>query len=759
MTPKNLRLLEASSLFSSLKDDTRQNLLSSLSVRSIEAGGILFDQGATGEGLFVILDGEFTLLLEGSSRDSWVEMQRRTIGDTLGDFAFLNRSYHLVRSQAIRSCLVAELPRSTIDTLDRVDPSVRRTVYESASELARRVMLARLYIDLLGDVEERTLQRLLDASDVNRHRSGDVLYEAGARSDGLHFVVSGRLVAERPALDGGIDTVREFRAPDVVGVGNLLSGVPHGEALYASRASVVAHLPLHALDEIVLDDGRMVATLSRRLLERTSPPELGFGRSTVVQPRTFALVLGSEDEQMRSHVYSLLDEMNRAGPVELLSADRFDHAFGVAGAARLPSTDLLDRSMSRWFDHRERRHDATLYLVDGEIDAWAERVVNRADRILFVAHANSDPAQLATAVERIRAFFREGRHAPPVELTLLHERDVEQPSGTDAWLERIQPSRFHHVRQGSAKHIESLARRLGSRERGLVLSSGGARGYAHLGLQHYLEQHELDVDHVGGTSMGALLGAGIALGRSHAAITELSDRFANRRALFDYTLPLVAIMSSKKLTTFCQHVCGDTMIEDMWTPFFAMSADLSDGTVRLHDRGPLWLAVRSSISLPGLFSPVPTADGALLVDGAVLDGFPVAQMRRRLGGLGEVIGCNVSRQPEPMTRFAFGSHVSGWHVLRSRLSPFRRRIETPRAIETLLRSTDVKDIRHTTEQRELCDILIEPDVSDYELLDFQRFRDIAAIGYEATRRVLTGETTRNLAASRRHEAAQSTASD
>jgi len=281
------------------------------------------------------------------------------------------------------------------------------------------------------------------------------------------------------------------------------------------------------------------------------------------------------------------------------------------------------------------------------------------------------------------------------------------------------------------QHIARIARRISGRARGLVLSGGGARGYAHLGVYRYLQEHNLPIDYIGGTSMGALLGASMAMGSSADDIMELSSEFANKKALFDYTLPLASLLKSRKLTRFCQTVYQHHRIEDLWIPFFCVSSNLSSGQEVIHDRGSLWLAIRTSISLPGLFSPVPTDDGQLLIDGAVLNTFPVDVMRKRLGWQGEVIGVNVSQIHELKHEYDFGTALSGWNVFWSRINPFRDARRIPRLVETLLRSTDIKGLERLEELKGGLDVLIEPNVQEISLLDFKSYARIANIGYDA----------------------------
>lgn len=723
-------------LFQQVDASCREAILKQASTRTIEPGACLFDVDEISQALFVVLEGEIHLELPREASDDGFLMQVRSRGHTLGDFAFINRSRHLVRSMAPNGAVVAELPPALFEQMGESDPGIRVTVYDAATDLARRVMLAQLYIELFESVEVKQMQMLLDATTVGHCRGGDTLFDVGDPSDGLRFVVSGRLVTEQQNAEGRVEQVGEYRGPSIVGAVDALADSPQQSRLLATRASVYAHLPRDAFRSIVLEDASLVTNLTRHTLRRYARHGTeNTGAPGRLERRSIAL-LSLTDKVLDSSLLRRLRRMLTENvTLQWCDATDFEKDFGVEGAGSTRFDDLLDHSVSRWLDEFERRFDLSIYVGRAGRSAWTERIINRADRIVWVAEAGADPESAREAYRELLHTFGDPSYLPSPELILLHPADTERPTGTWRWLDFTGVGRVHHVRSGDVDHVRSLARRLSGEERGLVLSSGGARGYAHLGAQRLFEERGYKVDHVGGTSMGALLGAAMAMGYDHDYVSRLSHTFARRSALFDYTLPLVSVMRSRRLTRFCKHVCSDVNIEDLWTPYFSVSANLGDGSVVVHQRGPLWKAVRSSISLPGLFSPVPNETGRLLVDGAVLNGFPVNVMRERLGGAGLVIGIDVGVLDEPMHRFTFGAELSGWRVLLSRLSPFHTRIAAPKVIETLLRSTDVKDVERKAEQRRGIDVLVSPDVSAWNLLDFKQYRDISDVGYEATRTV------------------------
>ncbi len=724
-------------LLKGIDDECRAAVRKQVEIRRLSPSETLFEVGEVSDALFVVLAGELELQLPSEHSDECFHMGLRSVGQTLGDFAFINRSRYLVRAVAYGEAVVARLSAAAFELIGDSDQDARVQIYVTAADLVRRVILAHMFNRLFDTLSVEQMQQLLEASTLGYCRGGDVLFEPGSPSDGVHFVVSGRFVTEQMDEDGVARQISEFRGPSIVGEIGALADSPRLVRLVAVRASVHAHLPRDAFRSIVLGDAALVTSLARHTLHSFEK------RVTVQEPvqvrgqsRTVAFLSLQDDFPTHALADGLRGVIGNTTSLKFLDAARFDADFGVDAAASTGFDGLLDHSIARWLDEMERQHELLIYAGESTRTPWTERIVNRADRIVWLARSDTDPARARQALELLQQIFDDQRHVPRPELVLLHPPGHVQPTGTSRWLDLTGVSRVHHVREGDDEHIAALARRLTGGERGLVLSSGGARGYAHLGTHRFFEERGISIDHVGGTSMGALLGAAIAMGHDHEHVSVLSEQFARRSALFDYTLPLVSVLRSRRLTDFCKHVCGEIHIEDLWTPFFAVSSNLGDGCVVVHDRGPLWKAVRSSISLPGLFSPVPNDDGRLLVDGAVLNGFPVDIMRERLGGLGTLVGIDVSRVPEPLHRFTFGTELSGWRVLFSWISPLHHRIAAPRLIATLLRSTDIKDVERKQQQRDAVDILVEPDVSEWDLLDFKDFRDISDVGYAATERVL-----------------------
>jgi predicted acylesterase/phospholipase RssA len=260
-----------------------------------------------------------------------------------------------------------------------------------------------------------------------------------------------------------------------------------------------------------------------------------------------------------------------------------------------------------------------------------------------------------------------------------------------------------------------LARRLAGRSVGLVLSSGGARGLAHVGVLEELSRSGLEIDRVGGCSMGAYIGGMLAMGMDPSEIYDRCRReFVARSPLGDYTVPAHSILRGERARAMLTRTFGDITIEELPREFFCVSCDLFSGEQVVHRTGSLRAAVEASMCLPGVFPPRPR-NGMLLVDGGVLDSLPVEAMAATAEG--PVIAVDVGRrfQPPPPRRLRRG---------RPALPPLK---------ETLARSIVLGSIDAANRARSRADVVIEPETGDCGMLEFSRLDDMVAAGREAAR--------------------------
>lgn len=304
---------------------------------------------------------------------------------------------------------------------------------------------------------------------------------------------------------------------------------------------------------------------------------------------------------------------------------------------------------------------------------------------------------------------------------------------------------------------------------GLALGSGGARGWAHLGVLQALRERGIQVDVVAGTSMGSVVGAFLAAGRS-AELRELAEHLDWRRLrqfFWEVSMSRSGLTDGKKLLEETRKLLGLREFSELELPFRAVATDLNTGGEVVLDSGDLLQALRASISIPGVFSPV-RAGRRLLVDGGLVNPVPVNVARDM--GAQVVIAVDVSQgiEPEKKTerrkarkaasargplrlprKTAEEERAGPVQMLESffaeidqkarRLrSSVREELAKPAMVDVLVRSVRIAEaqIALTRRRVEPPDVLVEPKVGGIGTLEFQRAKEAIAAGHAAALRAL-----------------------
>jgi NTE family protein len=377
---------------------------------------------------------------------------------------------------------------------------------------------------------------------------------------------------------------------------------------------------------------------------------------------------------------------------------------------------------AEWFNSFEAAHDIVFYRGDAPDSPWTHLCLRQADRIFLLARANQ-PLPLAPL--GLPAFKARASGLP--DLLLLH------PDGASAVL----PDHFsvrsglfrthHHLRAGHQADVARVARFIAGRAVGLVLAGGGARGFAHIGIIKALKEAGVPFDQLGGTSMGAVIAAGLAC---EWGLEEMRERmravFVDDNPLSDFTLPLIALLRGKKVSKRLREHFDEAAIEELPLPYFAVSSDLTTGRIHIHRDGPLWRALRASVALPGILPPV-THHGHLLVDGGVMNNLPVDVMRDQAGGAGPIIACDITGEVDLQVQDSRYGERPWWWLIGQRMRG------NPSIISILMRSGTVGSEAQRRIVREQCDYLIEPPMPDIQLRDWKKFDQAIQEGYDTAR--------------------------
>jgi NTE family protein len=311
----------------------------------------------------------------------------------------------------------------------------------------------------------------------------------------------------------------------------------------------------------------------------------------------------------------------------------------------------------------------------------------------------------------------EGEPAPPAG---RHRLNIAAPDFQVTLGEQDhQPARLQE------RDLARLVHHWQRRRLGLALGGGGMRGLAHVGVLRALERAGIFPDLISGTSIGAVMGVAYSWGYSPDAILDL---FQEELAIGKHLrrMPAFELLKTWSLFRFggwqrkFRRYLADAALEQLPIPVYPVSSDLVRGTCVVRDRGDVVDALLESINLPGVNRPI-LRDGAVLVDGGVLNNIPADVARDR--GADLVVGVNVSSRLDP--RFGANGPSTPAHPMQA-----------PGWLDVLLRVLAVQEAGRLAEHTSEADLMITPDMSAYSLFHYGKFAEMAEIGEAAAEKAV-----------------------
>lgn len=293
---------------------------------------------------------------------------------------------------------------------------------------------------------------------------------------------------------------------------------------------------------------------------------------------------------------------------------------------------------------------------------------------------------------------------------------------------------------------------------GLALGAGAARGCAHFGVIHALREAGLEPDIIAGTSIGSLIGGVMAagnLGRLEQAVLRMDLREIIYYFV-EVSFPRSGLIDGRRVTEFISEFVEDRRIEDLAQPFRAVATEVVTGEEVVLDRGPLIEAIRASIAIPGIFTPV-AKDGQVLVDGGLVNPVPVSVARAmgadyiiavdvnhdRVGRRKRAEGDKASMRParkEPESdwqRSFRAAWQTQWDVLdqtlKNRIRRWMKPNDVPNIFDIIGNTVRIMEAQISTAmlRADAPDVVIRPDVGHISFMEFNRAEEAMDLGYRA----------------------------
>ena len=626
----------------------------------------------------------------------------------------LSSLYTEVIAIACAASAVIEVSWATVDSLSINAQLLRGRIREEMSQ-----NLLRLHIkcaEIFKGLDEDEVSLVAANTEVVSYERGDIVMHQGGAPDYLYIVVSGALQIFRANSDQTVipEPIALLREGTCVGEMAVLLEETRSASVRAHRDSVLLRVSATCFKQVLHSNADLTLRLARTLSERLKRTTIS--STSKIPAKTIALIPYCETK--------VFDDLCRR--LSIAIEETGDKVFlRRASLAEIGNWKAQSRADEAAFDYILYQCDRR--TPESDVSEWTRQSLRQADLILCVGLLGAKlPREMPEELKLAR------RNGARVELTLLRERG-EDARGTAAWLDIGVFHAHHHLTLDNTEDINRLVRRLTGRAWGLVLSGGGARGFAHIGVVRALQEYGIPIDMIAGTSMGAILAAQYAMNPDPIQMLALTRKaYVTKTSWSDYTFPLVSLHTGSGTMARLREIFGNIQIEDLAIPYFCVSCNLTRAAPVVHERGSVALWARVSCSVPGLLPPMPWK-GDLLVDGGLLNNLPTGAMKERLGG--SVIAADVSIAVDLQVDDGLTTETS-WSAVSQIVRKFTKRPRLPTIMNLLMRSAEVSSVRDSRIAGHPAEIYLDLPVSEYAMTDFEKIDRIVETGYEYTMRRL-----------------------
>jgi NTE family protein len=630
-------------------------------------------------------------------------------------------------------------------------------------ELLRATPLGSLF-----DTEE--LQGLADCFVELSYRRGDIVCREGEDGDSFFVVVSGELeVWGGPTRER---VVARLGSGEVLGEMALLLGGKRTATVTAARATRLLALDRALFDRMVLPNARVLEYFSRMLCRRlatlvrgdalpaattviavTGRPGLK-GKSFVAA--TLALLLGEYSGREAVLVRGVRDapRRRRGAPLALREvADRGAEAILATvepqdGAAPTLTVGLPSRAGGHGGDEIATlvsklggRFSFVVLDLGAASDRLAAAVVDSADVAIDIldgrgqARSAADPPALHRTLPVVNLY--NGASAP---IAISHcepfvIRDDPALRSLDP------PAQARHVRahpwSPAAPALHRLARKILGATVGLALGGGAAFGVVHVGVLKALEDNEIPIDLLAGSSMGSVVALAYAAGVRAPEMVEIARRLGTKlttlSAVLDFTLTRPGLLSGDGLVRVFGPLTGAVQhFDELLLPCRAVATDIETGERVTIGSGRIDVAFRASSAVPLLWAPV-RLDGRVLVDGGVTDPVP-AEVAAEMGA-----DLCIAVNAVPALKRGVDTVLSRLYRRLNRFNPLSYLGESrdmPSMFDLVMNSMQTLQHELGNFKAISADVRIDPDLSAHTWIEFYRPEELMEKGIEATERAL-----------------------
>jgi len=639
-------------------------------------------------------------------------------------------------------------------------------------------------------------------------KKGDVVYEAGKEADAFYVVFSGRLRMFKPAANGReAETIAYLYRGDYCGEIALLTDRPHSISTEAVNNCLLLQLTKADFQDLVEKDPAVSLHLSRSLGLRlrddakSQTKEVKIASICHLHPEigmtTFATNLAASiHRESGKNVFYVDMSLDGKGSQRLATSDEpitplklgevtlngdgdlenyiYDSHWGVK-VLRLECVatgESAEKQLAGFMAYLVSQESFVLIDLPQDMNDVVLSVLAQSDEIyILTGVSNEDYEQCRVVIRELKQNFtfsdnqiklllsetsgERRRSLKDIDRLIGHRvfsvlpyssQISQNPIAKDG---KAHPYVLVAPRSAYSRTVRYLARELSGNLVGLALSSGAAHGLAHIGVIKVLEENNIPIDIVSGSSMGALVGALWASGYSSQQLEDLAlgfnkkDSFFNILGLTDFSMPHHGFFKGHSVTRYLRTLFKDKTFRELQIPLKVIATNVFTSEAVVFEEGDVVDALRASISIPGIFRPV-VVNGKTLTDGGIADPLPVNVLTRK--GVKRIIAVNVLSGPEDIMkrrdyyrrllaeRALKARRKKGiwgwWHRLRVNMS----RRYSANVFNVIVNSIQYMEYSLAAHASREADVNIHPIVTDAHWIEFYSGKKFLDAGEEEARK-------------------------
>lgn len=597
---------------------------------------------------------------------------------------------------------------------------------ENPQIIFHRELLKKALTGLFGTLDDMQFSSIERYFQWIQLPGGETLLKEGDAGDSSYILITGRL---RAYIQGWPHhkIIGEISEGETVGEMSLITGAPRSASIYAIRDSVLVKLPKEDFEKIVLSFPTTMMKITQLLINRLVIQNQG--KRPIARIDNIAILNLSRVVNINLFATDLRRELTRFGTTANLDAQAVDEQIGIKEIANSTQEDAEKyHRLSSWLDYQEQSYDYLVYVANVEQPEWTKRCLRQADYVFIIVDDYRDQ-------HNINIWKHQFSDITKANKCLIICSDKESlPTHTERIRDVYGIKEHLHLNVSKQEDLARLSRKIVGKSIGLVLSGGGARGMAHLGVYQALLERNFPIDMCGGTSIGSLMSALIAMRMPlDEMINLVRDEFKRNPTSDYYLVPLISIIKGNKLERALKRCFEDQLIEDLWIPYFCVSSNLSKSQAEHHTEGLLRQAIRASISIPGVLPPVVQKSG-VYVDGGIFNNFPVDFMQEF--GAGTILAVDLDSN----NKLSLNENVkpSNWSYVKTRWikKNYEENEKIPGLINTITRATIASSHDRANRNLNLVNILFTPATQKYGIMDWKAFDKILEEGYRHANTIL-----------------------